>query len=340
MTVDYRKFLGKSDVVVAPWWGGRSIDAPGRRLRLSAQPPKPGWFEFELKGRIATPKGAVEAPSLEDRPRVRGFIWRERLVGDGASAEVMRLLPEEEATRFSPVTARRWHGGALIFEGVEFETGPESTVRELLVTGTGLKDQKGVPAPLRAAFAYVLIEQTARRLGVPVAASEVRPHVGRVADEGAAGAEAIIRALIAEREETEREMRELRARIAAEQVRADLAAERQRRIDAVALAAGDLANARAARRGGNTEDRVFEALEKAGAQFESMRQLNGGEVEVVFGYMDERFISIVNSYTLQVIDSGICLGHPPADDLITLESLPAVIKEAIDTGRLVILRAP
>ena len=66
--------------------------------------------------------------------------------------------------------------------------------------------------------------------------------------------------------------------------------------------------------------------------------LGNGELEVIFRFMGQRFISVVNALTFRVIDSGICLGHPPRDDLVTLESLCAVIREAIDTGRLVILR--
>lgn len=350
--VDYRKFLGKTDTVVAPWWGGRSIDAPGRQLRLGAAPEKPGWYEFELKGRVASVKQAVDAPSLDELPRVRGFTWRDRLVGDGARAEVLRLMPEEELARFSPVTARRWHGGALLYEGVEFESEAEAGVREALAKGEGLKAISGVAAPLRAAFAFALIEQVARRLGVPVAPSEIRAHLSRIADEGTPGAEAVVRALIAEREETERELRELRARLAAAQVREDLAAAREARAaeqhfreQAELLTRDDLERARAARgdrapRGRHVEDLAWAALEKAGAQFESCRHLGRNQLEVIFGFMDERFISIVDATTLQVIDSGICLGHPPRDDLITLDSLCGVIREAIDTGRLVILRAP
>ena len=64
----------------------------------------------------------------------------------------------------------------------------------------------------------------------------------------------------------------------------------------------------------------------------------GDQLEVIFTFMNERFISLVDAATLQVIDSGICLGHPPADEELTLESLPSVIREAIDTDALVILR--
>ena len=68
------------------------------------------------------------------------------------------------------------------------------------------------------------------------------------------------------------------------------------------------------------------ALEAAGARMRTARALGDGNLEVIFTFMDERFISVVNMHTLQVIDSGICLGHPPRDDLVTLESLPSVIK--------------
>jgi hypothetical protein len=52
--------------------------------------------------------------------------------------------------------------------------------------------------------------------------------------------------------------------------------------------------------------------------------------------MDERFISIVDADSLQVVDAGVCLAG--ADSKVTLESLPSVIREAIDTDVLVITR--
>ncbi|MFZ5444180.1 MAG: hypothetical protein ACOZQL_29560 [Myxococcota bacterium] len=315
-------------MVLAPFLGGASIDVPGRRLRLAAPPPKPGWYRFEVKGRLAQVQGEADAPPLDELPRVRGYLWRDRLVGDGAKTEPLALMPDEEPPRFSPLTARRWPGDVLLFEQLEFESEAEGAVREALAEGRALSSLKGVPAPLRAAYGYALIEQAARRLGVPVAAAEIQAHVGRAAEGGAVEAEAVIRALIAEREETEREMRELRARIAAARLRADAQAARDEQLRL------------RAERHQTAEDRAFAALEKAGARFESSRQLRDGQLEVVFAFMGERFISIADAGTLQVIDSGICLGHPPRDDLITLESLPSVIKEAIDTHRLVILREP
>lgn len=259
---------------------------------------------------------------------MRGFLWRDRLVEENARTEPLHLMPEEEPPRFSPMTARRWHGGALLFESIDFESEAEGAVREALATGTTLNTLKAIPAPLRAAYAFALTEQTARRLGVPVAAAEICRHVGRIANGGLAQAEAVLRELIAERHQTEREMAELRACLAADQLRADVQAARDHRI------------AQRQHRHVTAEDRAWEALEKAGATFESSRHVRDHELEVVFGFMGERFISLVDEDTLQVLDSGICLGHPPADEQLTLDSLPAVIREAIDTDRLVILRAP
>ncbi len=66
------------------------------------------------------------------------------------------------------------------------------------------------------------------------------------------------------------------------------------------------------------------------------RRLSQLQIEVTWEFMGERFISVIDAMTLQVYDSGVCLAGE--DDLVTLDSLPGVIREAIDTGRLVITR--
>ena len=53
-----------------------------------------------------------------------------------------------------------------------------------------------------------------------------------------------------------------------------------------------------------------------------------GNLEVAFEFMGERFISVVDAITLHVYDSGVCLAG--ADELVTLDSLPGVIREAIE----------
>ena len=163
-----------------------------------------------------------------------------------------------------------------------------------------------------------------------------------------AGAEAALWALAAERVQAQREIEELIRR-----QRAERDAEARRALQqAHAQAQRELDRQVQAQREGREDElrrhgfrgvevaglRARQALEDAGARVHATRQLESGLLEVTYSFLGERFISVVQAATLQVVDSGICLGHPPADELVTLDSLPSVIKEAIDTGRLVKLR--
>ncbi|MDY7233083.1 hypothetical protein [Hyalangium rubrum] len=336
--MDYRKFLGKEEERVLPYFGGAFLYAADRRLRLATEPEAPGWYRFRVKGREATALGPSEPEGLEALPTVRGHLVGERLVREGSIAERLHFLPEEEPPRLTPARARRWHSGELVFEMLDFESEAEEAARRALEEDASLAQVKGVPATLRSAFAYAVLEAASRRLGIPAAPRELRPHLGNVAEQGRVEAERALRALAAERILAAREMEELnrRRQVAALAQHAALAQE---------VAVQARVQARRQERGGRhrrgEEDamaRAELALEAAGARMRSVRVLGNGNLEVIFTFMDERFISVVNRDTLQVVDSGICLGHPPSDNLVTLESLPSVIKEAIDTDSLVILR--
>jgi hypothetical protein len=328
--VDYRKFLGKEEERVLPYLGGAFLHAADRRLRLATEPAAPGWYRFRIKGREATPLGPAEPEGMEALPSVRGHLVGERLVREGSIAERVLFLPAEEPPRLSPCRARRWHSGELLFDMIDFESEAEESVRRALEEDTSLAQIKGVPATLRAAFAYAVFEAESRRIGIPAVPAELRPHLAQVAELGRPEAERALRALAAERVLAEREMIELRQRRDLLQ-RAQQAVEEQQRI---AAQPGRQHRSREQ----DAVARAEMALEAAGARMRSARGLGNGNLEVIFTFMDERFISVVNMATLQVVDSGICLGHPPRDELVTLESLPSVIKEAIDTDRLVILR--
>ncbi|MCY1016296.1 hypothetical protein [Pyxidicoccus sp. MSG2] len=389
--MDYRKFLGKVESAVLPYLGGGTVDAPSRRLRV-ATPVRPGWWRFEVQGRVATAREPAGPEGLDGLPRVRGHVWGSRLVREGAVAEPLELMPEEEPPRLALVSARRWHDGSLLFDGLEFEGEAEDAARRALEEGQSLSSAKGVSAALRAAFGYALLEGASRALAIRFAPAEVRARVLDVAEGGREKAEACLRHLVAEREahlraraareartQEEREAalaREYAAGLVSEAQRraaaggaypADTMAEAQRR----ALAGGaypggtmseaqrralerDAAAGRAhtaqvvaealrqsARHGrrGTQEDsveRAERALQSAGARLRDVRRLGGNRLEVTYAFMGERFISIVDAHSLQVVDAGVCLAG--ADSEVTLESLPSVIREAIDTGVLVITR--
>jgi hypothetical protein len=92
------------------------------------------------------------------------------------------------------------------------------------------------------------------------------------------------------------------------------------------------------------------ALAVSGARYldhRVVRQRGNVEYAVRFSWLNRRFECVVDG-RLQVIDSGICLtahyddpdfdGGTRGDTWFTLESLPSVIKEADDAGRLVVYR--
>ncbi|MBL8917684.1 MAG: hypothetical protein JNJ54_02395 [Myxococcaceae bacterium] len=338
--MDYRRFLAKTEALVLPWLGGRDVDAGDRRLRLTGEAPgKPGWYSFEVSGRKATLQGPADPPDLSKRPKVRGWLRGDRLFREGGVIEPVQLLPDEEPPLFSPIVARRWSDGALLFDSLEFESEAEGTLREALAERRALKDVKGVPAPLRAAYGLSVLERVGREKNVRFAPLEVRLSLGPIAEEGAPKAEAVLQALEDERELARRELLELERRRQQQLVAADLEVQRQALRDRQAHEAAQ-GLGRRNRPQDTVEERAENTLAAAGAQLETLRRLRDGQLEVVFRYRGERFISIVDGATLQVIDSGICLGHPPRDELVTLESLIGVIEEAMDTGALVILRWP
>lgn len=304
--MDYRKFLGKVESEVLPYFGGASVDAASRRLRVST-PPAPGWWRFDVQGRTATAREPAEPQGLDGLPLVRGHLWGTRLVREGAVAEPVQLLPEEEPPRFSPLRVRRWHDGTLVFEGLDFEGEAEGTVRLMLEEGRTLAEVKAVPASLRAAFGYAVLEAASRALGIRFSAPEVRGQVLAVAEGGRAVAEAWLRALAAEREV---HVRAVEARLRAQPRPLERQAQGMARVERV--------------------------LEAAGARLLATRRLGNERLEVTFGFMGERFISLVEADSLRVVDAGICLAG--ADREVTLESLPSVIREAIEDDVLVITR--
>lgn len=314
--MDYRKFLGKKETLVLPHFGGAFVETQGRRLRLK-ETLEPGWWQFEINGRHATPiaRADTESSALENLPIVRGHALGDRLVKNGAVAEPIYFLPADQPAMFAPLRARTWPRGQLIFETVEFEGEAEESARRAFEDRRSIQGERGFPATLRAAFGYAVALDAARRLQVPLAPAEVQGRIAELADreDGRAVAETIARGIARERE-AHRQIVEDRERVAAQQATTQRLASRAR----------------------EAEDRAESALRSAGAELLNTRNLDGGRLEVKYRVFGERFISVVDRSTLRVIDAGVCLAG--ADQLVTLESLPGVIRQAIDEGRLVITR--
>jgi hypothetical protein len=333
--MDYRKFLGQAQKEeVLPYFGGPRVDALERSLRVTRE-VEAGWWRFSIQGRKAEPKEKADPPDLSKLPSVRGHLWGTRLVRDGAIAETVHFFPEEEPAQLSPCVARRWPSGVLLFDRIEFEGEVEMQVRNALEEGRALAEIKGVPASLRAAFGYATIEATSQRLNIPAAAAEVRPRIGEVAQGGTAAAESVLRQLVVERQAYAQELARRQARMQQAQTQAQVQAQVQAHVQAQ-QASVNVANVLDRRGNDRARDRIEAALDGTGASLRSTRMLGSNRMEVAYTFMDERFITVVDANTLQVLDAGLCLAG--ADQMVTLESLPSVIREAIDTGKLVITR--
>lgn len=315
--VDYKRFLGKREELVLPHLGGAFVETGTRRLRVDGSPPV-GWTRFEVSGRRATALGPADAPDLGELPSRTGHFVAGYLATDDGKCSRLSLVPDDEPLVLCPVRGRAWHDGSLLFAEVLFEGEAEEATRRRLEDDRPIGDLKGVSASLRTAFAHAMTLRVARRLGVSASPVEVRAAVRAVAERGIEAAEEAVRALVARREESARE------------VLARRAAERGRGIAERILARAPRGRAPTL---DDAEERATAALAAASGRLLSSRRV-GSELEVRYEIFGERFVTLVDALSLHVVDAGVCLDG--ADEELTLESLPSVIREAIETGQLVI----
>ena len=315
--MDYRKFLARGESLVLPFTGGLHVETEGRRLRVSRQ-VEPGWWTFAINGRRAEPGEPGDPPDvLQDRPAVRGHVVDGWLFASGRDIDRLELLPAEELMPLSLCRARRWYSGELLFDCTEFEGEAEEQARLALEERAAIGDVKGVSSSLRAAYGYALALALSRTLDIPISPREVQGHVLAIAEQGRPAAETVLRTIDGERQAY---ANALRTRAAEEEAfRYELREETRRE-----------------RERANYQGRAEKALLAAGATPLAIRMLDRNQFEVTFRFMGQRFISVVDLDTLQVHDSGICLSG--SDRMLTLESLPSAIREAIETSRLVIMR--
>ena len=287
--------------------GGPYAYGKDRRYRIAEPRPPSGFHRFEVSGRNATAVEAVDSRDLSGLPKMRGHHVAGWLID--ANTHRVALLPAEELPPFAIIRARRWHSGDLVFESQDFDGEAEENARLRLERLEPIADLKAIPSSLRIAYGTALGLAVARREGVVVSLREISSHAPRLAEGGAEIARELVTNIERQRVlEADR----IRVRVAVQQ-----------RVQREATIA-------------NAAERAEQALDAAHARMLSSRNLGDGNLEVTWEFMDERFISVVDALSLHVYDSGVCLAGE--DELVTLESLPSVIREAIDTGVLVITR--
>jgi hypothetical protein len=348
---NYKSFLSSRASLVLPYFGGTRVDAAERRLRVMTQAApdaagpspavpaaagpelQPGWWRFDVDGRRAIPRDPASPAALDALPAVRGHWADGWIVASGRELGRIALPPEDEPPPLARVTARRWYSGELLLDSIDFEDDAELSARSALEEGRPIAEVAGVVPSLRAAYALSLAAAVARELGVPVSLREIAPHAVAIADGGRDAVRALFDGLVARRRAAEAAARERIRRAAEEALEFDRLEREVARVEHLRAAARA---AHARRRTGSPADRADAALEGAGARMLSARKLNGSQLEVRLVVDDVRLISVVSADSLQVLDAGLCLAG--SDRELTLDSLPSVVREAVETGRLNITR--
>src|SRR5439155_8786990 len=142
-----------------PYFEGKSVcdDKLTYRLRETLQP---GWYQFRKSGRYLSVAEPIE-PELASwkLPRVRGYVVHGRLFGNDFQGRLFGLPTGQDLAKFTPVSARRWFDGHLLYETEEFETEVEVKVRETYEEERSIEAIKAVTPALAHAF---LLECTQR----------------------------------------------------------------------------------------------------------------------------------------------------------------------------------
>lgn len=300
------------ETVVSPWVGGRSLQTFGRTWAIQGRLPQEfGWYTFKVEGRKARLQGPAEAPCNVLRDIVRGYLVGDRLVPEDTRVvpNIKQLIEEFEPVfliepgldRFVRVAAgRSFEGGPLIFDSVQMPLGAEEAV-----LGAFLEEAKtvdGIAGVVPALDAAFLIETWQRKEEVRRRLEEEK----RLREEN-------------EKRQQEERRNQIIQRLGDAAGRRDMAQVDFREAARAALAVGDA------------------------VLLDQRQGPRPDEMLVRFRIGARRFECICHRRTLRIIDAGVCLidhadGNRKDDGLLTLESLPGVLREAERIGRLVVFR--
>lgn len=297
--MSWRDHLGDSGIhLIAPYFGQRSISRDGRSWNIHGRPREHGWFRWQTNGRSAVPVEDVVVPDES---------WRA-----GSSDQAVSVITFGTRIIIRSNLGQRWLGRVLLMT-------PGPVFRSLRVVPAE------VPGTLSYGAAreqrYVVIKDEPWALGTTLhdvidAFDEGKESLDHIAG----GIPLVLREAfylaVEDRKIREEMAREARARAAA----AELAAQ-------------------AAARQASFEERARLALAMGGAEYIGSRDTYvAGEKEVRYRFRHERLACVVVCDTLGIVEAGICLTDhytgEKGDRLLTLESLPSVVGQAIDEGLL------
>ncbi len=147
--MDYTQFLQKpGEVLILPYFSGRTVCDDKLTYRLRER-LRPGWYRFRKSGRYVVPEGSTE-PTLSPwkLPRITGYIFGGRIITNDYQWPIFGLPGDIDLPKFTPVSARKWFDGNLVYEDQEFETDIEASVRTAFEEERSIDPIKGVTPAL------------------------------------------------------------------------------------------------------------------------------------------------------------------------------------------------
>jgi hypothetical protein len=305
----------ENETIILPWTGGRELRSLSRTWTIVGKlPGEHGWYTFKLlKARTATVEAAADADGLAGATCRR--FWYGYLVGDRFATEdpslggviqptEARCLPrvhliDDGLDRFARVSVGEIYvDGPLIFRSQEMPLGPEQDVLH------AYEDRAASVATIKG----------------------VTPAL-----DGA------FRMASWQRTEAERRRAELERLRAEEEAKRVAEARRQELIRQLGDGAGRREMAKV-----DFEAAARAALAVGGAELLDWKRAGRRDEMTVKYRLDGRRFECVCDGELRIVDAGICLvDHRTGikgDTRFTLESLPAVVREAARDGVLVVFR--
>jgi len=299
----FRELIQEDETLVRPWVGGRALWQGVRGWTIQgALPAEHGWHAFRLRGRKAHWLGVAESMPDSLKSRVTGYFAGDRLVWDDVRVDPApeKVLRASERVSLVEPGLDRF---ARIAAGRPFPGGP--------LVFAGLEMPLGPEADVLSAF--LDRESIASVKGVsPALDAAFRVECWQRDQREWAIAEAEERARI------EREREAFLATVGSAESRREMAL-----VD--------------------FEGAARRALAVAGAELRDHRPAHVRGLRIVRFRLDgAKFTCTCEEHTLRIVDAGICLtDHATGergDDRFTLESLPAVIRQAEREGVLVVFR--
>lgn len=298
----------ENNEITLPWYGGKTVQSMTRTWTIKGRrPPAHGWFRFDAVGRQAHFKGEGEpAYDFTDKPLV-GYIIGNRFVSRDAGID-----PRPDA--WTAKTEQVY----CVPDGLEFITRAH-VVRMLdgrLVFLQPLWDEGPEQEVIQA---FENREENVDGIqGVTPALELSFRWIS------------LQRTRAEEREQERERERMLR-----------LAQEERRRVIAEMNRTLGTAEGRREMAKTNFDEAARAALRVSNAEFVSSRDGVEAGTKIVRYLYDGHRLQCICDLDMRIVEAGVCLDDhrgTKGDTRFTLESLPAVIQEAIDQNVLVIYR--